>query len=72
MTKSIPSSVYVYQFNNGDYLSWYDVNGRYTFGATSEITQATMFEKYKDVPKWITPYLDGEIIHISLEVTSND
>ena len=65
---NIPSSVYIFQFNDGNYLSWYDVNSHYNFGTTSTITQAAMFDSAKDKPGWINNYLGGKIIHISLEV----
>lgn len=65
---NIPGSVYILQFNDGDYLSWFDVNAHYSFGTTSTITQAAMFENANEVPEWITTYLGGKIIHISLEV----
>lgn len=70
MTKSnVQNDAYVFQFNNGNgYLSWHEVNGRYTFGVTSMVTDAEMFEDIKDVPEWINNYLGGEIIHISLKV----
>lgn len=67
---NIPSSVYLLQFNDGDYLSWYDVNANYTFGTTSTITQAAIFENIKDVPGWLTRYLLGTLVHINLEVTN--
>lgn len=65
---NIPSSVYLLQFEDGDYLSWYDVNSHYSFGRTSTISQAAMFENIKDVPEWITSYLGGTLKRISLEV----
>lgn len=65
---NIPSSIYLLQFNDGNYLSWFDVTSHYTFGTTSTISQAAMFENIKDVPGWITSYLGGELKHISLEV----
>lgn len=65
---SIPSNVYVYQFTNGDYLSWYEVSSHYAFCRTSSITNAAMFESTKEVPEWIMKYLGGDIINISLEV----
>ncbi|TYA96776.1 hypothetical protein FXE12_12280 [Lactobacillus sp. SL9-6] len=68
---SIPSSVYIFQFNDGNYLSWYDVNSHYTFGTTSTITQAAMFDSAKDVPGWINNYLGGTLKHISLEVIND-
>lgn len=68
---NIPSSVYILQFNDGGYLSWYDVNTHYSFCTTSTITQAAMFDSAKDVPGWINNYLGGKIIHISLEVTDD-
>lgn len=72
MINNIPSNIYVYQFNSGDYLSWFEVTSHYTFGRTSSITQAAMFENTKDVPEWIIHYLGGNLIHINMEVTSND
>lgn len=65
---SIPSSVYILQFKDGNYLSWYDVNSHYTFGTTATISQAAMFENANEVPQWITTYLGGTLTHISLEV----
>lgn len=69
MTNNILSNVYVYQFDNGDYLSWFEVSSHYAFGRTSSITQATMFENAKDIPEWISNYLGGNLIHINMEVT---
>lgn len=68
MTNNIPSNVYVYQFDNGDYLSWFQVSSHYSFARTSSITQATMFENAKEIPEWISNYLGGTLKHISLEV----
>lgn len=70
MTKSnVQNDAYVFQFNNGNgYLSWHEVNGRYTFGATSMITGAELFEEIGDIPEWLTQYLGGTIVHISLSV----
>lgn len=66
---NIPGSVYLLQFKDGDYLSWFDVNAHYSFGTTSTITQAAIFENIKDVPGWLTRYLSVTLVHINLEVT---
>lgn len=65
---NIPSSVYLLQFEDGDYLSWYEISTHFSFGRTSTMTQAAIFEDITDVPEWINNYLGGKIIHISLEV----
>lgn len=68
---NIPNSVYLLQFNDGGYLSWYDVNAHYTFGTTSTITQAAIFNNANEVPEWLTRYLLCTIVHISLEVIND-
>lgn len=70
MTKSnVQNYAYVFKFNNDNgYLSWHEVNGQYTFGVTSILTSAEMFEEIGDIPEWLTRYLSGTVVHISLEV----
>jgi len=68
---NIPSSVYLLQFEDGNYLSWYDVSSHYTFGTTSSITNAAMFDSANEVPQWINNYLGGTLKHISLEVIND-
>lgn len=70
MTKSnVQNGAYVFRFNTGSYLSWHECNGRYTFGVTSMVINAEMFEEIHDVPEWITTYLGGKLVHVTLEVT---
>lgn len=69
MTKSsVQNSAYVFQFDNGSYLSLHEGKARYTFSVTSMFINAEMFESIHDVPEWITTYLGGKLVHVTLEV----
>lgn len=70
MTKNnVQDGAYVFQFNDSSYLSWHDVNGRYTFGVTPTFINAEMFESTNDLPEWVTTYLSGTFVKVNLEVT---